>query len=99
MARLLIAAASVLALNLPFGFWRAGLRRFTPGWILAVHAPVPLVVGVRLVSGLGWHLATFPVLVGAFFTGQFVGGQLRARWRRGLRPLTSSSGTRPSAQE
>jgi hypothetical protein len=78
MTRLLIAAASVLALNLPFGFWRAGVRRFTPSWILAVHAPVPLVVGVRLVSGLGWHLATFPVLVGAFFTGQFVGGKLRS---------------------
>jgi len=78
MSRLLIAAASVVVLNLPFGFWRAGVRKFTPSWILAVHAPVPLVIGVRLASGLGWHLATFPVLVGAFFTGQFVGGKLRS---------------------
>ena len=76
-SRLLLAAASVLALNLPFGFWRAGARRFTRPWILAVHVPVPFVVAIRLASGLGWQLATFPVLIGAFFTGQFVGGRIR----------------------
>jgi hypothetical protein len=26
---------------------------------------------------LGWHLSTFPVLVGAFFAGQFAGGRLQ----------------------
>jgi hypothetical protein len=71
------AAGVVAAVNLPFGFWRAGVRKFTLPWILAVHAPVPLVVAVRYASGLGWHLITFPVLAGAFFTGQFLGGQLR----------------------
>jgi hypothetical protein len=79
MPRLLAAAAIVTALNLPFGFWRAGVRRFSPRWIIAVHAPVPLVVAVRLLSGLGWQLITFPVLIAAFFTGQFVGGRLRRR--------------------
>ncbi len=79
MLRLSAAAAIVVLLNLPFGFWRAGVRRFSPHWIVAVHAPVPLVVAVRLLSGLGWHLITFPILIGAFFTGQFVGGRLRRR--------------------
>ncbi len=82
MPRLLLAAGVVAALNLPFGFWRAGLTRFTPRWIVAVHAPVPLVVLVRVLAGLGWHLVTFPVLVAAFFTGQFVGGRLRRLNRR-----------------
>jgi hypothetical protein len=45
-------------MNLPFGFWRAGARRFTLPWFLAVHAPVPLVVGVRALAGLGWRLTT-----------------------------------------
>lgn len=76
------AAAAVVALNLPFGFWRAGLRRFTLPWIVAVHAPVPLVIALRYASGLGWQLVTFPVLIGAFFTGQFVGGKLRGAMRR-----------------
>ena len=80
MPRLLEAAALVLLLNLPFGFWRATVRRFSLGWILAVHSPVPLVVALRLAMGLGWRLATFPVLVGAFFTGQFVGGRIYRWW-------------------
>jgi hypothetical protein len=79
MPRLLLAAAAVLALNLPFGFWRAGATRFSRSWMLAVHAPVPLVVAIRILAGLGWHLVTFPVLVGAFFTGQLLGGRLRRR--------------------
>jgi hypothetical protein len=77
MTRLLLAAAAVIALNLPFGFWRAGVGKFSARWILAVHAPVPLVVAIRLLSGLGWHLITFPILMGAFFAGQFLGGRLR----------------------
>jgi hypothetical protein len=75
------AALAVVALNLPFGFWRAGLRKYTLPWIVAVHAPVPLVIAIRYGSGLGWQLVTFPVLVGAFFTGQFVGGRLRRAMR------------------
>lgn len=71
-------AAVVLLLNLPFGFWRAGTTKFTWPWFLAVHAPVPLVVAVRLIAGLGWRLWTFPVLIGAFFAGQMLGGKLRA---------------------
>ncbi len=79
---LLLVAALVVLLNLPFGFWRAGTRRFSWPWLLAVHAPVPLVVALRLSSGLGWRLYTFPVMIGAYFTGQFLGGRIRLRRRR-----------------
>ncbi len=72
-------AIAVLVVNLPFGFWRAGVRRFTLPWFLAVHAPVPLVVGLRVLSGLGWQPSTIPVLASMFFAGQFFGGRLR-RW-------------------
>ncbi len=76
--RLLAVAAATLLLNLPFGFWRAGVRRFSLAWFLAVHAPVPLIVGMRFAAGLGWRLSTFPLLVAAFFGGQFIGGRIRA---------------------
>lgn len=75
-------AVAVLVVNLPFGFWRAGVRRLTFPWILAVHLPVPLVVAFRILSGLGWQLATVPVLGSAFFAGQFFGGRLRRWWDR-----------------
>jgi hypothetical protein len=82
MHSLWAVAIAVLLVNLPFGFWRAGVRKFTVSWFLAVHAPVPVVVGLRVLSGLGWQLVSFPVLVSAFFTGQFLGGKLRQWWKR-----------------
>jgi hypothetical protein len=80
-------AGAIVVLNLPFGFWRAGTRKFTLPWFLAVHVPVPLAVGLRIAIGMGWRLATLPVFVGAFFAGQFLGGRLRraARWAPGQR--------------
>ena len=70
-------ALLVFLLNLPFGYWRASTKRFSRQWMLAVHLPVPLVIALRIFSGLGFQLISFPVLVGAFFLGQFVGGRLR----------------------
>jgi hypothetical protein len=67
----------VFVINIPFGFWRDRVRRFSPQWLLAVHIPVPFVVACRLLLGLGWHLVTFPVLIGAFCAGQFAGGRLQ----------------------
>lgn len=76
--KLLWVAVGVFLINLPFGYWRAGVKKFSRAWFLAVHSPVPLVVGLRLLSGIGWQLASMPVLVAAFFGGQFLGGRLRA---------------------
>ena len=80
MLRLAEVAVAVLVINLPFGYWRAGVGRLTLPWFLAVHAPVPLVVGLRLVSGLGWHLFSVPVLASAFLIGQVLGGKIRRWW-------------------
>ena len=69
-------AVLVFLLNIPFGYWRARVRKFSRQWILAIHLPVPVVVALRILSGLGWQLISFPVLIGAFFLGQFCGGKL-----------------------
>lgn len=73
---ILTVASLVFILNLPFGYWRANERKFSTRWFLSVHAPVPFVIALRLLSGLGWQFITFPVLISAFFGGQFVGGKL-----------------------
>jgi len=75
-------AAAVFTLNLPFGFWRASVPRFSRPWLLAVHVPVPIVVALRLFSGLGFQLGTFPVTIGAYIGGQLIGGALRRGMRR-----------------
>ena len=77
-----VLALSVAVLNVPFGYWRAGTKTLTLPWFVAVHAPVPIVVALRLVAGVAWRLSAFGVLAAAFFTGQWVGGALR-RWRKG----------------
>ena len=70
-------AACVIALTLPFGFWRAAVKKFSRSWFLAVHLPVFGVIALRLSCRLGWHPLTFAVLITAFFTGQLLGGVLR----------------------
>lgn len=80
--RLGIVSAVVLVFNLPFGYWRAHAGKFSFQWFLAVHLPVLLVVSLRLLSGLGWQLVTFPALIGAYCMGQFLGGGIHGQWKK-----------------
>ncbi len=75
-------AALAALVNIPFGYWRANADKFKRQWFLAVHLPVPLVIGLRLASGIGFQLATFPVMIGAYFLGQLAGGQLQGMLRK-----------------
>lgn len=74
--KLWLVAGLVFLVNLPFGYWRNREERFSRQWMLAIHLPVPVVIALRIFSGLGWQLVSFPVLIGAFFLGQFCGGKL-----------------------
>ena len=71
----------VFVLNLPCGWWRAGLEKFSWQWFVAIHAPVPLVVALRLWTDLHWKV--IPVLAFAFFAGQFLGVRLGRRLHAG----------------
>ncbi len=87
---LLLDALTILIINLPFGYWRANVKKFSLQWILAIHLPVPVVIAIRILSGLGFQLYTYPVLVGAFFIGQFAGAHL-FKWRKNKPKLPLSS--------
>ncbi len=75
----LVALICVLIVNVPFGYWRAGARKYSAVWFMAVHAPIPLIVAIRLLAGVGWRLKTFPFFVAAYLGGQLAGGALRRR--------------------
>jgi hypothetical protein len=80
---LLSIALIVFLLNVPFGYWRASVRKFSAQWALAIHIPVPLVVLLRLNSGIGFAFITYPIFIGAFFAGQYAGARLyRSRTTR-----------------
>jgi len=76
-----LVAGGTFLVNLPFGYWRGGVRKFTARWIAAVHAPVPVVVAMRLAAGVRWQPVNLPVLLGAYFLGQLVGTRVRS-WAR-----------------
>ena len=86
---LAVLIIGIFLVNLPFGYWRAGVRKFSPAWFVAVHAAVPLVVLMRMALGIEWRLLTLPLLVAAYFAGQAAG----ARWRGRAEPAVSP-GTR-----
>lgn len=79
--RLWLAAGAVLILNLPFGWWRERSRRLSPAWFAAIHLPILLGVGVRLLEGIDFRLATLPVFVVAFLAGQYAGAAASRRRR------------------
>ncbi len=73
---LAIITIIVFIINLPFGYWRGKVKKFSAQWFLAVHIPVPIVIALRFIGKLGFQWFTYPFLVGAFFLGQYVG----AKW-------------------
>ena len=75
---LLIAFATLL-INIPFGYWRECVRKFSRQWFVAVHAAVPLVMIMRTMAGLEWRPLTVALFVACYFSGQFVGARMRKK--------------------
>lgn len=75
---LLLVVAAIFLLNIPFGLWRSQARRLSVPWFLAIHLPVGLSVGIRLLAGIHFTWGALPFFVGAFFFGQTAGGKLRS---------------------
>ncbi len=74
---LLFAALATFFLNIPFGYIRQAYKKLSFKWFVAIHAPIPFVIMFRHLFGLGFQLYTYPIMVGAFFLGQFTGKKLR----------------------
>ena len=80
LTRLALVAVATFLLNIPCGWWRQGVRRFSVPWFVFIHLPIPLVVLMRLKSGIGFAWYTYPIMIAAYFAGQFAGSRLR-QWR------------------
>ena len=64
-----------VVINLPFGYWRQGLKKFTLPWWLAIHLPIPLIIAFRI--GLGIPYSTVPLVIASAVAGQWVGGRMK----------------------
>lgn len=79
-----LVAVTVLLFNFPFGYWRANVRKFSLQWALAIHIPVPFIILLRFESGIGFAFITYPILVSAFFLGQYVGKKFFVWWKNNM---------------
>lgn len=79
----LIVALVTLLINIPFGFWREGVRKFSVSWFVAVHAAVPIVIAMRVMAGIEWRIMTIVFLVLCYFLGQFIGARIRRQLKTG----------------
>jgi hypothetical protein len=89
MIKLILITLIVFIMNIPFGYWRGHVRRFSLQWFMAIHIPVPFIIAIRIFSGIGFAWYTYLFLVGAFFFGQRFGSGL-IRWVRERCPDESS---------
>ena len=81
MAKLFIISLVVFVLNIPFGYWRANVSKFSLQWFLAIHLPVPIIIALRIFSDLGFAWFTYVFMVLAFFIGQKLGDILLKKFK------------------
>ncbi|MCP4573532.1 MAG: hypothetical protein GY838_14335 [bacterium] len=81
VVRMALVAVGVYILNVPFGYWREDQRKFSLLWFVFIHASIPGVIALRIVSGLGFSMHSYPILLAAYFLGQFTGSHIRRRKR------------------
>lgn len=75
----ILVSLTIIVLNIPFGYWRQGTRKFSFLWFLFIHLPVPFVIYLRKFFGVDLSFATAPLLFGSYFLGQFLGKKIRIK--------------------
>jgi hypothetical protein len=80
----------VFTLNIPFGYWRANVRKFSLQFFLAIHFSIPFIILFRILSGTGFEPITLLFTVPTFFLGQLFGSKIHFfRKTKDAKPLTS----------
>jgi len=78
---IVIIALLIYSVNIPFGIWRAGQKKFSIKWFLAIHIPVPFVILLRYMGGFPFNWTSFLLFLSVFFTGQLTGKYIYVRYR------------------
>ncbi len=80
-----ILCSGAILLNMPFGFYRMGVPRYSWRWFLAIHLPIPFIIAIRLGFGQGWQLVPFLFVFAVI--GQLAGGLLRQGFKGTPQPM------------
>jgi len=73
---LLVAGIATLTIliNLPFGYLRKGVRKFSFKWFLYIHIPIPFIFLARVSAHLDFRY--IPIFVAAAIAGQVLGARI-----------------------
>jgi hypothetical protein len=71
----LIALAIIM--NIPLGFLRQAVQKFSFAWYFYIHISIPLIIYLRIKSGYSWKF--IPLTIGGAVIGQIVGARLRRK--------------------
>lgn len=90
-ASVIILCFGAFLINLPFGFYRQGVRKYSWRWFLAIHLPIPFVLAMRLGLGQNWRVV--PLLFVFAVVGQVAGGLLRFGLKNNAHPVEQKTGS------
>ncbi len=94
---ILLAGVTLAAfiLNLPFGYLRAPVRKFSFWWFFYIHAPIPAIFILRTQAGLPKKI--IPILFASAILGQVIGARINPKKIK--KQSKSSDDNRPDAGE
>ncbi len=75
MIKVSLIAVVAFLLNLPFGILRTRYKKFSAGWLLCIHAPIPVVALLRITTKTHWKF--IPVFLATSVLGQVMGARLK----------------------
>ncbi len=64
-------ATVAFAVNIPLGKWRSGYKKFSPLWLLLIHASMPLIIALRISHNIP-HVY-IPLFIALAVFGQLLG--------------------------
>ena len=65
------------AINIPLGFVRQGVEKFSFAWYFYIHISIPLIIYLRIKSGYSWKF--IPLTIAGAVIGQIIGGRARKK--------------------
>jgi hypothetical protein len=69
--------ALAILVNIPLGYLRQAVEKFSFAWYFYVHISIPLIIYLRIKSGYSWKF--IPLTFAGAVIGQIIGGRVRRK--------------------
>ncbi len=74
MTKVLLIMLLALVLNIPLGYLRSRVRKFSARWFIYVHISIPVIIAARVLSHTDYRF--IPLFILAALAGQYIGGKM-----------------------